>query len=362
VLALLLATSTWHLEWSQQARHYTSIFLYSNLAIALYASSVRWPRPDWRWLALALGLVFLAVSSRATSLMIFGVIGLDLLLTSARERRLALPPVAIGAIAACGVACIALLAVRNLGPAGDISEQAAFIARETGGSPLKVVAGNALFSGLPVVVLAAAGFLAHVGREVRHAWLLAFVVAVPLVCFAGLAPFVHVEIRYTFVNHFGWLALAAIGVVALYDAARQALPPWVAVAPLAMALAGTGYAGLVYYESAYGNRPRWNHAFAYVGRNWQPGEALYAHSSWAGRYYLESDRVANVDLDFEGLDSLDRDTWFVVKATDWDRGEGRAHWLDGVAELRASYPTRTAFPQDTVRVYRYAHADAGASR
>jgi hypothetical protein len=358
VMALLLAASTWHLEWSQQARHYVPIFLYSNLALALYALWLKDARGRWLWAALA--LAFLAVSSRATSLMIFGVIGLDILFQSARERRIALSPGAIGAIALSGGACVVLLLMRSLGPGpGGIQEQAAFLAREEGQSPLRLVAGNALLSGVPLVVLAAAGFLAHLRENPRQAWLLFFIVAVPLLAFGALAPFVHVELRYSFVNHFGWLALAAIGAVALYDAARHTLPRAVAAAPLLMVLASQAYGALVYYESAYGNRPRWNHAFAYVGRHWKPGDALYAHSSWAGRYYLESDRVANVDLDFQGLDSLDRDTWFVVKSTGFETGEGRPHWLDGKAELRAAYPTRVAYPQDTVRVYFYRHASGG---
>lgn len=362
VLALLLATSTWHIEWSQQARHYVPIFLYSNLALALYASSLE--RRSLRWLLLALALALVAVASRATSLMIFGVIGLDFVAQSARERRLALSPAAIGAVAVSVVACLSLLAVRSLGSGpGAAADQAAFLARDAGFSPARLVAGNALLSGPVVVVLAAAGFASHLRVNARQAWLLAFVVGVPLASFALLAAFAHVEIRYTFANLFGWLALAAIGAVALYDAATRAgLLRAVAAAPLAMVLAAQGYALLVYYESAYGNRPRWNHAFAYVGRHWQPGETLYAHSSWAGRYYLESDRVASVDLDFEGLDALDRDAWFVVKSTEWEIGEGRPHWLDGRAELHAAYPTRTAFPQDTVRVYRYEHGDGGERR
>jgi hypothetical protein len=258
---------------------------------------------------------------------------------------------------------VALLLVRSLGPGpGGGHEQAAFLAREAGQSPLKLLAGNALLSGLPLVVLACAGFAAQLREQPRQAWLLLFVVAVPLASFSALAAFAHVELRYTFVNHFGWLALAALGAVALWDAARPSLPRAVAAAPLLMLLAGSAWSLLVYFESAYGNRPRWKHAFAYVGRHMQPGETLYAHSSWAGRYYLGSDAVKNVDLEFQGLDALAGDTWFVVKSTEWERGEGRPHWLDDKAELRAAYPTRTAFPQDTVRVYHYRRAagtDAG---
>ncbi|MGH0028185.1 MAG: hypothetical protein ACQGVC_00210 [Myxococcota bacterium] len=355
VFALLLATSTWHLEWSQQARHYTAIFLYSNLALALYALYLK--QGALRWLALGLGLAFVAVTARATSLMVFGVIGLDVAVETLRRRRIALAPSALAAVAVCVAASLAVLFLRSLGSgAGGSGEQAAFLARKLGSSSFRVFAGNALLSGIPLVVLAAAGFVAHRRRAPREALLLAFVVAVPLLAFGALASFAHVEVRYTFVNHFGWLVLAALGAVALWDAVRPTLPALAAASPLLVVLASHAYAGLVYYESAYGNRPRWNHAFAYVGAHWKPGDALYAHSSWAGEYYLGSDRVRNVDLDFEGIDTLTGDTWFVVKSTAAEHGAGRDHWLDAAARLRAVYPMRTAYPQDTVRVYHYEHA------
>ena len=54
-----------------------------------------------------------------------------------------------------------------------------------------------------------------------------------------------------------------------------------------------------------------------------------------------------------GFDSLEQPTWFVVRTTAYELGKGHPHWLDGVAELRAVYPTRNPFPQETLRVYYY---------
>jgi hypothetical protein len=208
-------------------------------------------------------------------------------------------------------------------------------------------------------LLACAGFVLLWRSRPRVAVFLASCVAVPLVAFGALTLMTSANVRYTFVNLYGWTALAAAGAWGAYEAARPHLPRIAAALPIAMALATLLLADLVYSVSAYGNRPRFRHAFEYIRAHRAPGEDVIAHSSWVGEYYLEDPEIRHVDIDFEGLDAIRRPTWFLVRSTDYELGQGRPHWLDPEADLRAVFPTRTAFPQSTLRVYYYEPKTSG---
>jgi len=76
------------------------------------------------------------------------------------------------------------------------------------------------------------------------------------------------------------------------------------------------------------------------------GEEVVSYHSWEGMYYLQDNGIQNIRFDFDGLDTVQRDTWFVLKSKD-------SEFLDGHATLRAAFPTRTPYPQYTIHVYLY---------
>jgi hypothetical protein len=349
IFALLLAIHPWHLEWSQNARFYSPMFLYYNGALGLYLAAVVrdriWP------LVPAVGLALLAVAIKPTSLMLLGVVGIDLLVTRARSRKLPLRPLALAIVVVGGLACAALAIPAITADSGPYQPP---LERAVSFSPPKLWAFHTFTVGVPLAAAAAASALWLVRRREheRVVVFLAAAVGVPLVAFGVLALITNTEIRYTFVGLYGWLALAALGLTALLGSLRPlGIVP--ALLPIAVITAQLVRDASIYYESGYGNRPRWRHAFDYIAEHRMPGEGVVTIPKWTAQYYLEDPSVLNVDLDFESLEKLSAPTWFALKTERYELGEGQPHWLDGRAEMRAVYPQRIPFPQTTIRVYYY---------
>ena len=329
ILGLLLAINSWHLDWSQTARFYIPLFLYYNGALALYfAGAVR--SSAWT-LAVAMALAVLAVNTRATSLMLFAVIGIDVAYRLIRCPQLPLRGRQLAILLAGGLVCAFVAKGPLLGIAAAPDRLLPFTERPLGVSPFRLVATNVYLSGLPLCLLASAAPLLLRRSDPRLTLFLTAAVLVPLVSFALLSFFVHVQVRYTFVSVYAWTALAAAGAWSAHLAARAHLSRAVSFLPLALVVATTVVANLVYYESAYGSRPRWRHAFEYVRDHRAPGDTVIAPSSWVGEYYIE-DEVLHIRYDFEDLEQLRSNTWFVVKSTKYELGEGRPHWLDPEAD------------------------------
>jgi hypothetical protein len=367
IFALLVSVDPWHLLWSQHARFYAPMFLYFALSLVLYYSAISDSRIGRSRIKLAIAMLFVvaAVSVKLTSNLVLGIIGLDLAIEWIRSRKMPLPPASLVIVGAGGLFCLYLTGLSVIGEAGGINH---FLGRALGDSPVRVVTGNLYLTGFPIAIMAIASGMALWCSQRRLVIFLASVVVVPLAAFSILSLVSHVEPRYTFVTTFGWLALASLGLGWLWENTSPRLGLVAACVPLTLILGSIAKDDLVYYNSGYGNRARWRHAFDYVQRNRLPGENVISHEMWAGQFHLQDPSVLQVGIDFcvpgsgrcvrpnpeiTSWDQLQSDTWFVVKGTRFDLDEGRAHWLEGRATLRAIYPNRIPFPQETVRVYHY---------
>jgi len=334
--AALLTACTWHIEWSQSARFYSPMFLYYNTALLAYF--VASERKSLPLLGLSMAAAWLASAAKPTSLMLFGVIAIDGLVLWLRTRRLPF-----------GVPGLALLAVAFLFCAVFVLPQGtsnldSFSTRRLGESTARVIAGNVYNLGPAVALMALAGAWMARRQLPRAVTFFVAAVAVPLLSFGVLANFLHVEIRYTFMNVLGWLGLAGLGSGFAFRALREVQGPWVAATPFGLVLIASSLAMLHYYEPASGNRPRWREAYEYVERHRSEGDRIVGLATWAGKYYLADDGVEQLK---HGLDSGEDDrrgTWFIVKEP-YDRMFAER------AVLREVFANRTSYPQDTVRVY-----------
>ncbi len=351
---LLLALSTWHLEWSQNARFYAQVFLFFNLALFLYVAAVRRRSPVTLGLAVAAAMA--AALCHATAMVILGVFLLDWMVARARGEK--------DGLALAGLA-LPLLGLTLLGAlmAYDWWHAPAkfsnFLEREAT-HPLRVVADHLYKVGLPVVAMAAVGAWALRRRRTRTVTILVMGALTPLACLSVLAAMHHVTVRYTFVSLGGYLLLAGMGAGLLHRLIQPRLGVIAAVAPLVMLLLSLAVSDVVYYTGGYGYRARYRHAFAYVHEHRAADDAVVAINHAGAMYYLGDDRVASLFGQFKDLASLQTPTWFVVPTTAYESGAGRPHWLDGAAELRGVFATRAFFPQETLRVYYYQPGTATA--
>ncbi len=373
ILALLLSLSTWHLLWSQHARFYAPMFLFFSAALSLYYSGAVDDHASRSRAKLAIAMLFAvaAVMTKPTANLLLAIIGLDLAIEWARTRKLPLSPGSLAIVVAGGLICVGLTATNVIETAQQTSH---FLDRPQGVSPLRLVAGNVYLVGFPIVIMAGASVLVLWRARFRLVVFLASTVVIPIVAFAILSTLSHVELRYTFLTEFGWLALASLGLNWIWENTKPRLG-WVAASvPLALIVGSLAKDALAYYESGYGHRPRWRHAFDYVERHRLPGEKVISREMWAGQFYLQDPTIESVAIDFcvpgsgrcvnpdphyTAWDQLKENTWFVVKGTRFEIDEGKPHWLDGKATLMTVYPNRIPFPQETVRIY-YFQADDGS--
>lgn len=333
---VLLTTCTWHIEWSQSARFYVPMFLYYNTALlAYFVASERRSMP---LLVLALSAACLAIAAKPTSLMLFGVIAVDALVLWVRTRRLPFGLPALALVVVVFLSCVAFVLPQGATNLGNLS------IRRLGESTARVIGGNIYNLGPAVALMAAYGCWTGWRTLPRVVVFFVAAVAVPLFTFGTLANFLHVEIRYTFMNVLGWLALAGLGSRFVFQALRETQGPAVAAMPFVLLLVASSLATLGYYEPASGNRPRWREAYEYVGRHRDPDDRVVGLATWAGRYYLNDDHVEPLKTGLYSEASRTHDTWFVVKDPYGEHFSERA-------VLREVFPNRTAYPQDTVRVY-----------
>lgn len=361
VLALLLAVAPWHIYWSQAARFYTQQFLFYNLCLIWYfraTQSGSWPR-----MLAAASMLTLSFLTQPPSLVILAVIGGDWLLGLVRRE-----PVRLGWAGWIGIpiALAVCLLVLSLDVRERTDQWAQFVGDTSRQSPGKMVFGS-VFMIMPVVAMAAVMFFPSALRVHRRLGIYLLLAGViPILAFALVATMSYVGLRYTFVSLLPWLAVAAIGCVAVYDALRHRLGRLAAAAPLGLLLVAMVYQDFVYYTAGYGYHERWRDAFAYVARHRQPGERVYVPAGliasadgktrvfegFIGPYYLQDGSIIAGLPKEDQLRELKVPAWLVVEVED-PLGRRRERWLDNLADLKSYFNLRVVSPSSFIHVYRY---------
>ncbi len=360
--ALLLAVSSWHVYWSQNARFYT---LAQALALVGGALVLRglWRGSGARCIA---GVVVSLAAAAAHPSAAFLLIGLLAAPWVVRGFGLG-PPAATGGawrvLAAVGIAVV-------LGGSGwALSVWGSWVEKKSA-DPAHFL----LTTGFYVTPVLAIGVLAGAFVALRRRT--AFVVTVFAVCVVALAAalvacfFARMTAQYVFVL-LPWLALvAAAPLGATQRRGSVTVPAAVGLAYLALltlpALAETG----LYFSVREGERPRWREAYRYVFNRAEPGDLILGMEAPVGEYYLEPDpgrtdvrrwrRVTYLDSFRADLPDdwarYGRRTWFVVnleQLEDW-AGDDRRNLLSTLArECRQveSFPVHVAARDLDVLVY-----------
>ncbi len=357
IAALLLTVSPWHLFWSQAARFYTLQFLFYNLALIWY---LRTCRERSNKLAVLAGLaLLLAYLSQPPALLISLVLAADVILCLIRRDPIRLRPIGWIAGIAAVVICIGLHLYDSAHSAGDWEAWG-----KLQGHSWKVLAASTVFRNGPVIVTLAV--LSAIGLARTQTRLTLYLIAgatLPVIALMALSftkQYGYVHERYSFIVHYAWLALAALGLAAAWDAgSKQRYGAALAGATTAAIVVSMLWTDLAYYTHGHGNRRRWNEAFAYVAQHQKPGEdvaTLSSQSTPIARYYLQTSDVmpyADFPTSPEKLDALTKPTWLVLPAVSATRGE-MFPWLNDRADLKRYYDLRILQPFASIRVYYHA--------
>src|SRR5438552_1441780 len=277
VAGLLLALSPWHIDWSQNARHFSAVFLF--MVVAVTAFFLYWESGRIRWLlasgvASALGL--LTHSSSLFVLVGMGMYAAILVLlrpyrTAIVSRRKLIATTAFFVILVGAYAPIALSVSHYLG------------ANKTAWNPPSNVAASILFYAGPLdLVLAGLTGLAAARRGPRGGLLALQWLCWPIICVVVAASRTIASGAYALPALGGAVVLVGMLVSDLWTEGRREVS-LVLVAGLAAQL---GLRTGLYFTVEQGNRPPWREAVQWVAARATPAEEIYSSEGVVLGYYL----------------------------------------------------------------------------
>jgi hypothetical protein len=369
MVALLLATSPWHIYWSQAARFYSLQFLLYTLALIFYfratrsasfggsARGGRAARGSRVQFVVAMAFVVLAFLSQPTALSILALFGADWLIAQLRGRPLRLEAfhwlVGVGTVGVC-----AAVFVHDYLAAPE--QWAQFVAFEGAAyqPPHQLGMGAVYMTGPAVIVTAIAAAWALRRSKPRLSIYLLLAALLPIGVFAVWSIGNAVGLRYLLICLYGWLALAAVGLDRIgWLIHRRMSSQVLALAPLAVVVVASSHLLLAYYTSAYGFHPRWPEAYSYVEARALPGDVISCRHPIVGRYYLQSPDVVHLPLGPEELEKLARESgsgrvWLVVESEGTSQRD-IGPWIHEHTQLMESLELAVPRPISRVTVLLY---------
>jgi mannosyltransferase len=276
VAGLLLALSPWHIDWSQNARHFSAVFLFAVICVTAFY--LFWESGRLGWLVTAALAAGLGLLTHSSMLFVVGALGLYaatlVLVPSLRAavvtRRKVVAAGVFFVVIAGGYAPVALAVSRYLG-----QHKAAW-------NPPSNVAASILFYAGPLeITVALAAGLALLRRR-RNALLLTHWMVWPMVCVVLAASRTISSGAYALPALAAIYLLLALFVADLFGRGE-------------IGVAGTVLAGLVaqlalrtglYYTAEQGNRPPWREASEWVQRVASPGDQVFSTEGVVMGYYL----------------------------------------------------------------------------
>jgi len=337
--ALVLAASSWHLYWSQNARFYTLAALLVLLGTGLVLRGFAKGRG-----ALAIfGLAVAATSALAHPTALLVPIGIILAAPTLMALRVGLHRRVTWAVAAVGGLALLL----GLGWLGDLVDR--WQSLRGSGNPAHFV----LTAGYHITPTLAAAFSLGLAWAIHRRHRGMFLAAAVAIIGFGAAFGTSIAARMTAQYAFALLPFIALVAVAPF-ASRDPLAPalakpartdwgaattgWFSAALLVLALVPALVSTVLYLTVRHGERPRWREAYAHVFENRRPGDIVFGMAAPIGEYYLTA-RRSQVREPVE-LVYLDRFRADVPER--WDRRGRRAWFVLNEEELYDWSPTQRA--------------------
>jgi len=352
-IACLVGLSSWHLFWSQSARHYT---LAQDLALLGGGCALRGCllASAWRF-ALGVALAAAAAFAHPTGALVAGALIFAPWLSSLRGGRFAWRP------PTWSLALALLVLVLAFGGWASTVWHKYYDSKS--GSSTQHLALTCGYYFTPLVLSCALGG-AWLGWRKRSAIdLFALAVCLPAIAAMFVASrFVVISAQYLFVL-LPWVALLASA--PLFDARIGARLR----GALLVALAAYGAVDVtLYFALRNGDRPRWSEAYAYVAREREADDAVFGMAWPVGEYYLAPGSTslrspsalvpltAYLDDASSQWARRGRRAWFVINREDllaWKPDDrARLHeFLASRCELAESFPVAGTPRELEVDVY-----------
>lgn len=326
IAILLLAVSTVHLFWSQNARYYVALLLFYNLA--LFAFYLWLESERLVYLGLTFLLLVVALAERQVALFILPVILVYLLLIIMlkvekppgmrwRNMLIFFIPIILGG----------LVILITFAPVFETR----FLVHST--NPFRFVLSVINDLGIPLFLLAVAGAVYSLVERRRNRFLVTAGAFVPLILLVLVTPFSLVTSRYMFAALPSWLILAAILIDQISRLGTRFAVP-LALLLLAIVLVDATSQDVLYFGYQNGNRADWKGAFNLVEHSMQETDLVVSSRPEIGEYYLGRDVVPSYSINPEDFSEQRQGTWFVLDNQTGNVPPQLSSWLDKSGSLQ----------------------------
>lgn len=343
VLALLLAVAPWHLYWSQGARFYALQFLFYAVAFIWYYEATE--SRSSRKLVLAMVFFVLAFNAQYTSFVLIPIIATDWLIGRLTDR-----PPRLGAksfvIIGIGVACAVAMPLFLL---FAVDSYTANHFESRGSPPWRIGFGIVVLIHPVVVATAVVSASLRDTLSSRKRVYLLLGGFVPILLMSAMSFRSYSGSRYGFVALLPMLALAAVGLVHLYDVLAPRVGRLVAVLPFLLVLGTYLIADADYYLFNRGFRPQWEPAAEVVLSQHEPGEKVAIGLSQLGLYLLEEDLGEGAVIGLADIEGEDGGVWVITTKDNSQELMGQS--VLSPADWVQSFETRFVLPRHQIDVW-----------
>jgi uncharacterized membrane protein len=336
ISVLLLTISPWHIEWSQNARFYSSLMLWYMLASFAFYYAIENDRPALMYSFLI--LLYLATSERMTALMIVPVVVLYPLMLKVLpfEKPPGLRLRNLLIIFLAGAAFI-MYEIYGLISTGNSSLLDTFLvfSPNRGPDPTRLLSYILFNIGIPLACLAFFGGIYLLMKKNRPGLFLFLGAVIPVGLLLAANSFMYTDERYAFITLPSWIILGALATKEILSATSNQSKV-LATGVLALLLANATYANLLYSLENNGNRLNWREGFDVIQETSVDGDLFVSYWPDLATYYLGKEVLSLKDVDPEAISVGGHRVWFVIdNFAIWSVAK-TSLWVERHCELRMS--------------------------
>jgi mannosyltransferase len=359
IALLLLAVSPWHVFWSQNARFYTSLMLFSTLALLAFYYGIEKNRPGYFLLFYA--MFYLASSERTIAFFILPVVFFYLLsfwLLPMEKPRIQKRMAYLLVLPIIAFALVEIRQYISIGSALTVDFLDTFFG-QVNTDPLRLALSIIYKIGVPVFTLAifCGIYILLIKQRINIFVLIS--ATLPSILLVLLSIFFFTVDRYIFTTYFFWLILAGIAINALLQHA-DGYAKLLSLGVLSILLFSSVSEMYLYYQFQNGNRPNWKEAYKYIEQNQQNGDIVYTTRQEVGGYYLSQADNQDINAFDPTLISNreNRNYWFIIDENTGSVDPDIASWIQNNCLLIHSEEVFLPGKSMSIRIH---HCPAGSN-
>jgi mannosyltransferase len=345
VAGMVVALSAWHIEWSQNARHFSLMFLLATLAVTSYYNYWESGRTRWILFAAIASVLGLAThSSMAFVLVALGAYTALLVAIAPLRRQLVTRHKLV-------IASIYFLVIGG-GYLPIVAAVSEYLAenKTAWNSPLNV-AGSELYylAVFPAVLAAAAGLIGAFQARRAHVMALCWM-AVPAALPVLAAPITTSSGAYALPAVGGMSVLLGLAAADLARESSGHVRLFAAALVAAICLGGASRVYL-YFGPEAGNRPPWKEAAEWLMPRLEENDLVFATEGIAMRFHIGDMRHGDW-LDGWAKSRKDQRQWvFVLEGRDSLSDPATAQALEEDCEFHKVFYRNTGPKRRDIEVY-----------